>query len=46
MKTFLQKYIYQKLEEEIQAEISFFLTTPESNLWVNALEEIETTPED
>lgn len=45
IKIFLQKYISQKLEEEIQADINFFLTTLGSNQWINALEEIETTQE-
>jgi hypothetical protein len=45
MKIFLQKHISQKLEEEIQAEIDFYLTTTGSNMWVNALEDTETTPE-
>ncbi len=45
MKAYLQKYISQKLEEEIQADIDFYLTITGSNLWVNALEDTETTPE-
>lgn len=39
MKEFLHKHIAQKLEEEIQADIDFYLSTTDKIEWRNALAE-------
>jgi hypothetical protein len=45
IKEFLHKYISQKLEEEIQADIDFYLSLKVNIKWVNALEDVEKASE-
>lgn len=45
IKDFLHKEIAQKLEEEVNAEIDFYLSLKDPIVWINAIEDTETTSE-
>lgn len=45
IKEFLHKHLSQVMEEEVQAEIDFYLSTADKIIWVNAFEDTETAPE-
>lgn len=44
IKDFLHKYLARIMEEEVQAEIDFYVSSREKIEWVNALEYTETAP--
>ncbi|MDD3002477.1 MAG: replication-relaxation family protein [Candidatus Shapirobacteria bacterium] len=46
IKKYLHSFIPRIMEEENQDEIEFYLSTKPTNRWLNALEEMETAPEE